>query len=813
MTARTARALLASAAFGWGLAGPAMTPPGWAQTAALDIPAGPLEPALLALGQQAGLTFAYDSALTAGRSTGGAKGPLMPEAAVGRVLAGTGLGFAFTGPRSVRITAPAADGGAEEGGILLDTLTVTAQAGGATEGTGLYLSDAPTAAAAGLALTPRQTPQSMSIVTNQQLVDGADMILKDTMNQTPGITTASQYGDSRWSFYARGSEVTNLQYDGLAIPNAWWGQEGSPDDMVIYDRVEVVRGATGLMTGAGNPSASVNLVRKRPVPFPETSVALTGYGYGAAAVTLDASRALNGAGTVRGRALVWGLTGDTWREAQSHDTGLAYGAIDIDLTERTTLGLGLSYQKDRIDGYAWGGFWFRPDGGLYDFDATDNSGLDWEYLTRAETVGYADLTHAAENGWTFRLAGRLASSDRDRLASYASWDDPERLTRFGYLAKGSEESGAFAATANGAVTLFGRDHELAFGADWSRMKTHMTGRDYYSLVVADPARPDTTSQPKPSDLDPTVSWDTSDTVTERGLFASGRFEIAAPLHLILGGRLAWYESRNVYGDPSAGPSTREGYSVDAEPVPYIGAVYDLSEAVSVYVSYTAIFRPLAERGADGALLDPASGTNAEVGVKAGLLGDALEASFALFDSEIDGLPVALPEDQCLYPEQGCFSAADRVSTRGVEVELTGSPAEGWNLSLSYTYADSQYAAGPQDGERFGAGTVPRNLGKLSATYAFTGGALDGLTLGGAIRAQSGLYSDGTDAYGDAFRARQPGYAVVDLMGRYEVAPGTALQVNVDNAFDRLYLTGLDANWPNLFYGAPRTVSVALRHAF
>lgn len=180
---------------------------------------------------------------------------------------------------------------------------------------------------------------------------------------------------------------------------------------------------------------------------------------------------------------------------------------------------------------------------------------------------------------------------------------------------------------------------------------------------------------------------------------------------------------------------------------------------------------------------------------------------------MDGLPVSLPDDQCLYPNQGCFEAAERVSTRGAEFEVSGSPAEGWNLSFGYTYADSRYAEGPNEGTRFAPDTVPQNLGKLSATYAFAGGTFDGLALGGAVRAQSGLYSDGTNAEGDAFRVRQGGYAVVDLMARYRIAEGTEVQVNVDNALDRLYLTGMDANWPNLFYGAPRTVSVGLRHVF
>ena len=104
----------------------ASAPPGQAQVlAAIDVPAGPLEPALLALGRQAGLSFAYDSALTAGRVTGGARGALSATEAVARVLAGTGLDFVFTSERAVRVTAPLAETTGAEGAILLDTIDVT----------------------------------------------------------------------------------------------------------------------------------------------------------------------------------------------------------------------------------------------------------------------------------------------------------------------------------------------------------------------------------------------------------------------------------------------------------------------------------------------------------------------------------------------------------------------------------------------------------------------------------------------------------------------------------------------------------------
>jgi outer membrane receptor for ferric coprogen and ferric-rhodotorulic acid len=811
MNARHLRSLFASAAFASAILEPGMIAQAYAQVATIRVPAGALEPALLALGQQAGLTFAYDSTLTAGRSTKGASGSLTPQAAVAEVLEGTGLSFSFTGARSVVIAAPVPIDASALGSVLLDTITVEA-VGSVTEGSGLYTFNAPTTTATGLPLTPRETPQSVSVVTNQQIVDAGDVVLKDTLNQTPGINTAAGYGDGRWNFYARGSQVSNLQYDGLTLPVAWWGQEASPDDMVIYDRIEVVRGATGLMEGPGNPSASINLVRKRPFTFGQTSLDVTAYDYGSGSVTVDTSQPLNAARTVRGRFIGYGLTGDTWREAQSRDSTLVYAAVDIDLSDSTALGLGLSYQNDRIDGYAWGGFWARPDGGAYDFRPTDNSAAAWEYLTREETVAYADLIHRLDNGWALRLAGRLADSDRDRFAGSNGWTDPETLVRDGYLSRGYETSATLGATANGSIDLFGRKHDLAFGADWSRLKSGMEGSNYYVLPTLDPSRPDTWAHPRP-DGDDTVTWKPDDITTQWGIFASGRFEVSPTLHVIAGGRLAWYDYQDKSGDPTNPPMMSSGYSVDAKFIPYLGAVYDINDTFSVYASYTEIFRPLAERSISDSQLDPALGTNAEIGMKAGFLDGGLEASLALFNTEIDGLPEAVePRSLCPRPQDGCYRAAETVTTRGVDFEVSGAPADGWNVSLGYTYADSAYSAGPNDGKRYESATVPRHLGKVSGTYAFAG-QLAGLTIGGALRAQSGIYSDGISATGDDFRQSQPGYGVVDAMARYAFTPETSLQVNIDNVFDRVYLTGVDASWAATFFGAPRTVSLALRHVF
>ena len=133
-----------------------------------------------------------------------------------------------------------------------------------TEGTNAYTTEA-MSTATGLTLSPRETPQSVSVVTRQQIEDQG---LTDTgaiLATAPGISV-TRSDSNRYSFSARGFTIDNFQFDGLVSPILSQWNYGSTDmDAAIYDHVEIVRGATGLMTGSGNPSAAVNFVRKRPL--------------------------------------------------------------------------------------------------------------------------------------------------------------------------------------------------------------------------------------------------------------------------------------------------------------------------------------------------------------------------------------------------------------------------------------------------------------------------------------------------------------------------------------------------------------------
>lgn len=697
--------------------------------------------------------------------------------------------------------------------LTLDTIDVNA-GGATTEGTGAYISQGPTNAAIGLGLTEREIPQSVSIVTQQRILDENLQTLNEAVDSTTGLTAAQGNGEMRWSYYARGSEITNIQYDGIPTYVHFYARDASPqDDLAIYDRIEVVRGATGLLEGTGNPSASINLVRKRPTAEPQFKAEVGVSSFGNASATLDASAPVNAEGTVRYRLVSSGLAGDGYRDNLSDDRALLYGTLDFDLGEATTLSLGASYLKETIDGYSWGGFWTQPDGTFYDFTGSDSPSLSWESSDREQTAAYLDLEHDFGQGWALKVAGRAADNTGDIFSSYSRWESAADGTLSLYRDGGRYDytswNTSLGAQVAGPVTLFGRAHELVFGVNGSRDNTRYDSNINYLFVNENPSEADpNVSFPEFIDVD--QFWDMTN--TSWGVYGAARLTVTDQLKVIGGGRFTWYD----YTDDSDWGGAHS-YSVDAQPIPYIGAVYDIDDTWSVYASYTGIFLPQQNYGPNG-LVDPVEGRNGEVGAKAALFGGQVLATAAVFATEQDGLAEVDPNATGCGPavDPTCYRNAGLVRTLGAELELAGAITDRWNVFAGYTYATAEYREGDQQGDAFATNLMPRHLLKLSTTYDLPG-TFEGLTIGGSLRAQSATYNESdTNTWssgGVPWRIDQPGYAVVDLMARYALTEATSLQVNVENLFDRTYYTAINEPGYGNFIGEPRSASLLLRHTF
>ena len=325
-----------------------------------DIPAGPLSTSLATFASQSGLLLSFDPALTRGLNAPALSGSHTTRAGLEGLLAGSGLEAVVTPSGSYTLQRRLPPGASGEAGVTLPVVTVTGSAvrDSVTEGTGSYTTRS-TSAATGLDLSLRETPQSVTVITRERMDDQALDSLGKALEQTTGIyspPTAASVGSGNPLGYARGYRINSVQIDGVSTPTDAFSSDGwagsTALDTAIYDSVAVVRGATGLLTGAGDPSASISLTRKRPTHEFQASVAQSLGRWGQRRTVADIGGPLNAAESLRGRLVAAYDEGGSWLDRYQGYKAVVYGVLEADLSDKTTLSLSLEHGQETTNGAA-----------------------------------------------------------------------------------------------------------------------------------------------------------------------------------------------------------------------------------------------------------------------------------------------------------------------------------------------------------------------------------------------------------------------------------------------------------------------------
>ncbi|HGA2316906.1 TPA: TonB-dependent siderophore receptor [Pseudomonas putida] len=668
--------------------------------------------------------------------------------------------------------------------------------GSTTEGSGSYTTGSMSTATK-LPLSMRETPQAVTVITRQRMDDQAMTSINDVVKATPGLFLDYSSGPGRQSYSSRGFNIDNLMYDG--IPSGYTGWVvGAQPNLAMFDRVEVVRGATGLVTGAGNPSAAINLVRKRPLA--EQKVTLTGAAgsWDDYRGEIDASSPLNDSGTLRGRVVASYRDANSFVDDVEEDHGLFYAVTEADLSDDTSLMLGFSHQKDKTN-YFWGAMPTALDGHHMGFSRSYNPGTDWENKDQQINTLFAELRHRLANDWTLQLNANYAQQDATFTGSYQSrWAGLQApLQRTVYQSRHQENQAGLDGFVSGPFELLGRTHELVVGA--SKRIYDMDTRNYSPYDMYWPL-----NGGKPN----FVHTDNQrEVTTQDGVYLTTRLNLADPLKLILGGRLDWYDYDNRDGDGD--------YKVTRNVTKYAGLIYDLDDHHSVYVSYSDIFTPQSSKDTSGTPVKPIVGKNYEVGIKGEYFDGALNASIALFRIDQENRATQVFVANC--PQTSCYEASGEVRSQGIDMELQGALTPNWQIGGGYTYARAHTikdAANPANvNQRFDTDT-PEHMFKLNTVYHFQG-PLEKLRVGGNISWQSRIYNDFTVADGSEYRLAQSAYAVTDLMAGYRVSQHLDLQLNANNVFDRKYYSAVasSVDYGGDTWGAPRNLMMTAKYSF
>ncbi len=701
-------------------------------------------------------------------------------------------------------------GGASQGEIALPTITVTGRMETVpTEGTGSYTTGH-TAAATHLPLSLKETPQAVTVITRQRMDDQQLNSVQGVLENTNGV--ASYQSDSeRTSFYSRGFLINNVQYDGIptVVGNIVNGSGIGSVDTAFYDRVEVVRGGSGLLTGTGNPSAAINLVRKRPTRDFLAAASLGAGSWDTYRGMGDISTPLTEDGRIRARMVGTYQDGHSYIDGYKPKRKSFYGIIEADLTPDTTVSLGYDYQDITPKGSTWGGLplWFS-DGTQAQYARSSNYAQDWSHWNSTLKTAFAEIEHRFDNGWKLRAVANQYRTEYDAELLGLN-GRPDRATGLGsypygaypvaLAAEGRSRQNTFDVMASGPFELLGRQNDLVVGATSSRRTASQEDIAPFFAGFA----PVNVYELSPTYLRPNfdamASIPTRTRIKQSGVYGAARFSLAEPLKLIVGGRSSNYEIDDVVGGTSL------HYKKSGEFTSYSGLIYDIDKTYSTYVSYTGIFNPQTDyRDSKGNVLTPSKGNTKEIGLKGAYMAGRLNASVALFETELDNAAQMVAGTYTPAGAQA-YNGVDGTKSRGIELDLQGELARGWNIYAGIAHFTAQDGNGVRLNSK-----IPRTTAQLFTTCHLPG-EWSKLTLGGGVKWQSGFYqSPNTGA--SSLGGEQGSYALVSLMGHYAITKKTSVAVNLNNVFDKKYALQ-KGDFDTVGYGAPRNVTVTLNYRY
>ncbi|QLF91968.1 TonB-dependent siderophore receptor [Pseudomonas sp. ABC1] len=763
-----------------------------------QLPQEALSQSLTRFAAEAGVVLSFDARLTQGLSSNGLRGEYDIASGLRQLLAGSGL-QAVLAEQGRYLLLPI--NSSENALELSATNVVSNQLGTITEGSGSYAA-VTIATATRLVLTPRQTPQTITVSTRQYMDDFGLNGIDDVMRRTPGVSVGT-YDSERTFYYSRGFTIQNFQYDGIpTLRDDAYSSGATLSDTSIYDRIEVIKGASGLLSGAGAPGATINLVRKKPTREFAGHASLGVGSWDNYRSELDISGPLTASGNIRGRAVTAYNDKHSFQDHYERKTSTYYGILEIDLGEDTLLSVGADYQDNNPKGSSWGGIpLYDNRGDLVETSRSFNPGADWSGWAQYTRSIFTALEHKFSNGWIAKgeLSHKINGYRAAMGSASGSYPDPVTgtgVTMFHGKYTGETKSDSVELYAQGPFQWLGREHDLVAGVSGSQAK--WDGKGYYNSAynrnvsdfynwngnVAEP------------------NWGSAFMVNEQttrqlGSYITARFKPTDDLALILGSRLANY-SRT--GDTNSRETGRL--------VPYAGLVYDLNDTYSVYASYTTIFNPQSKLDRNQKALEPDTGDNYELGLKGEYFEGRLNASLAYFEVHQDNRAEAdtAYNSNPVHPGLTYAYEGVKAKTKGYELEISGELATNWQVQAGYVHKTIHGT-----GNKKLSTWEPEDQLSIHTSYKLSG-ALDDLTLGGGARWQSKAWQSVTNPVRGTENVTQSAYWLLDLMARYRISENLSTTLNMNNVLDKKYYTNIGF-YNSIYYGEPRNLMLTTRYDF
>jgi outer membrane receptor for ferric coprogen and ferric-rhodotorulic acid len=646
--------------------------------------------------------------------------------------------------------------------------------------------------ATNLPLTLKDTPQSISTIEQESMRDFATTDTNEALRLGTGLTVDA-WETNRTSYSARGFDIMLTQVDGLGMTNDW-GLVVGQQDTYLFDRIELIRGANGLLTGVGNASGTINYVRKRPTNHDGGEIIVRAGSHDLKRAALDYNKVLTASGSWAARLIVAHEDKDSYLRALQDRRTTLHGVVEGQIGSAGALTAGFTFTDSLQRSPMWGSLTLlRADGTQAEFDSSASTSQDWARWELRSANAFVEYAHTFSPDWEAKLTYNHRTGEEAVKLFYAySFTgslnaDGTGLIAWPYRSDSEAESDIIDANLIGHFDAFGRRHEVIGGLSLSAQKTYS---ESYSIISSPSAV--LPAFPYAGNVYAEPVWGAT-SVGNDGDQKLIRFYAAT--RLALTDRLKAIAGLNAINLKRDGTSIYGGgVNLDDETTekvsPYAGLTYDLTTSLLAYASYSDIFQAQDQRDINGRFLAPMKGANAEIGLKAEWLQRRLLTTVAVFDAKQIGLATEAGFDP--VAQQSYYAPKD-VKSRGFEFEVTGRVGANTNLTAGFTRMD---LTGPDGNDIYE--WIPRTIVSLRADTRLPG--LTKLKLGAGARWQSDISKTGA--------VRQDAYLLVNAFAAYALTPAATVRLNVDNLTDEKYLRTVQFG---AIYGAPRQFSLALEY--
>ncbi|WP_411818768.1 TonB-dependent siderophore receptor [Hyphococcus sp. DH-69] len=671
----------------------------------------------------------------------------------------------------------------------------------------------------------QDTPQSITVITDDLInTTQPDDILKidkyvaGVYNSNDGTGHFANLGGS--SLVARGFRISG---DNGSKINGFSTLSVFRPDFSSIERVEVVKGPTAIIYGVNNYGGTINTVTKKPLSEFRHALSATYGSYDFKRVEIDSGGPLTTNGDLKYRLTgAWQDRGFIQDGADSEKIAVM-PAIEWEISPSTSANVIMFYQNEVLIPNRSYTLIQNSEGDIvlpYELDRNVFLGLpdyNRDEIDHLQFLG--GFTHEFASGLKLEAQAGYSNTESDAQAVYTYNYFPATLYTGVYNRSHDKAIETYDAELRfgGDFELFGRNHKFLINSEYRKIQRDDPRHAYVYLGAVDQFNPDFSfiDTSDPGFESPLAGF----TKEERENFAIGGqllLSLTDRLSVLVGGRgtrsqIVYRDVRDLVGtiDPEFGTFDVSADFTVTKFTPRVGLVYEFSDEVNGYLSYTEGFIPQTGTTRDGGVIDPETGQQFEGGFKFEFFEGALGVNTAAYYIERKGVgapdPLNGPGDD--------FKVGGREQRNyGFEFEALGEIFEGVNIVATYSYQNAKITHDIEYPDIVGneVAHVPRHLGSAFVQYQFLEGVLQGLSANIGFN-YYGSYYHRSD---NAFRFLVPDRHTFDAGVAYEITENVNLNVTVTNFTDELNIfTSTGVRYSEFVFEDPRTVKARLQVAF